>query len=287
MVVGLFAALAAHVLVNWIGVPLGLIQAWTHLERLSSEHASSISDYGRLVGQNVVFGMFSGIAIGALRYRRLQTNKLMKWLLEAVLTPTGYSATKVGLSCLVLHVSISVVVAIVLSVFGVLLPLPHFAGETYFALLATGNQFVAGGGGGSPDSDILVNLISAILIIAFFASVFCTEVFGIIGLKAAKKVKWSTTGSIVAEGASYGAAVEFGVTLLIVTLGKLRKPGRSSRPLTPDEQKDDVLRRLYAANLDEGIWDLLGEGVWNGTVHSLVYALVIICGSATFGLVGH
>ncbi len=82
-----------------------------HLEKLAAETASSISDYGSLIGHNLIFGAIVGIGLGLIRYKRLRSNDGLQWMLEMVVSPTGYSALRFGFSCLALHVSISMAIA--------------------------------------------------------------------------------------------------------------------------------------------------------------------------------
>jgi hypothetical protein len=294
---GLIGLGSAYVLVHWLGAALGLTDAWLHLEKIASETASSLSDYGSLVGQNLIFGAIVGLVLAVIRYKRVQSNERLRGILEAVVSPTGYNALRIGFSCLVLHLSISMAIAYCLAQLGVALPLPEFIGGTHVAVLAVNNHFIAtggglgggGGGGGGPSNDdlldILVSLIGMIVMVALIAGVVFTVSYWGAGWLAWKKVYWLGIGiKGAAEEVSYGAAVKLGMVFFLVMTGKVGGAPPQVKSLTPAERRKEI-DSVWNEN-DDKLWAMIGRGMLNGSIHAIIYVAAVVAGSAILGLTG-
>ncbi len=286
VVIAAVGFLTAHILVSWIGSGLGLTHAWLHLQTSASETAASLSDYGALVGRNLFFGALVGIILGAIRFKRLHASERFRWMLETVISPDGYNALRAGIGCLLLHVSISLVIALFISWMGVVLPLPHLGTGNHIALLATGSHFALGGGGGDgpPEIALLEQLIAVIVMLAIVAGAIFTLAYWGAGSWVLNKVSWATGVSGAAGEASYRLAAQFGLIMFLVMAGKLRGPP-NNRTMTPTERACEI--RMLKYEDGQSILHMVFKGLFTGFIHAILYALAVAIGSAVFGLTGN
>jgi hypothetical protein len=283
---------SAHVLVHWLGAWFGLGNAWLHLERIAAESASTLSDYGMSIGQNLIFGAIVGIVLAIIRHKRILSDERLRWFLETVISPKGYSALRVGFCCLAFHISISLAIAFILAQLGLALPLPHFFGGAHRALLVLGNHYVqsvAGGGGGPPGGgvlDLLEYTIAIVLMLAVATGLVLTVSYWAAGLPAWKRVPWlgRATGGAVEE-VSYGTAVQLGIVCFLVVSGKLGSAAPDWKSLTWSEKYNQVYYILDGEKNND-LWAMMFKGISNGAIHAIIYTVIVVIGSATYGLIG-
>ena len=170
-------------------------------------------------GANLLFGLIGGIVIGSLRYARF-TARLVEELVEAIGDRTAVQAWDIGMAFVLIHVAISILVGLLLTLVGFAPSLLHPLEPMTWVGGLSPLGLTLGGAGGGPESAgwaltgilVLIIVIGGIVAGAIIGLVACTVSGTAITLSAA-------AGGAIAGGQSALGRV-FGVAL-VLALGRL------------------------------------------------------------------
>ncbi len=206
-------------------------------------------------GANLVFGLLGGIVIGCLRYARF-TARLVEELVEAIGDRTAVQAWDIGMAFVLIHVAISILVGLLLTLIGFAPSLLHpLEPMTWAGGLSPLGLTLGGAGGGADNTGwLLTGLLVLIIVIGAIVS------GTVIGLVACAVSGASITLSAAAGGAIAGGQSAigrvFGVAL-VLAMGRLwtarvvRRRDPVQAPLTMDLVRQ---RFQYGQDRSDPFW---------------------------------
>jgi len=186
---------------------------------------------------NVLCGLIGGLVIGSLRYSRYQ-GRLVEELVEAIGDRTAVQAWDIGVAFVLIHVAISVLVGLLLTLIGFapwpvhpLEPMPWVGGLTPIGLA------LGGGGGPEPSGWVLTGLLVLIIVIGGIVSGAVIGLFACAVSGATLTLSSGAAGAIAGGQSAIGRV--FGVALVLAmgrvwTARVLRRRDPVEPPLTID-----------------------------------------------------
>lgn len=189
----------ASVLVDGIGTWTGATAAWAALVADASSQPHDLIGIGVIMAQNLVCGAVISFLVAAPALRRCLGHENIKWLAKEIGSPSGIAALRVGITCLVIHLLISLAVAALLAAAGVIIPAPDAIGTIVSPHTFAATHLSSGGGGGwPPGAEGLSNFAVVLIVLLLVAS-------AVVGA-AIYSIAYGAAAIIGAQGVSGGAA---------------------------------------------------------------------------------
>jgi hypothetical protein len=263
----------------------GVLAAWVAQVSVSVGEPLSAEAIGGLILQNVLFGAALGLLFGIVQFALRWRKERHRWIVEAVVSPTGMAALRYGAATLALHVLISGLAAWAAgALFGIFLPSPlSLIGGGDAGLLLQG--FVGSGGdggaGGADLGEVLVRLLFLVVFAVLIAAVITCNLFAALSWLLFRFAPWATLGRSAGEGAISGVAHGAGalaaaviLQLAISRLG-LKKEGWRGPDAVVGELRDGGKSFFHA----------FVTAALSGALHSVAYAALMLALPAVFGIV--
>jgi hypothetical protein len=276
-------AFAVAAAVQFVAAETGLLAAWGALVQITQVTALDAERIAGLLLENMLFGAIVGLILGIAHFLRRWRKNRHRWVLEAVISPSGLAAASYGAVCLFLHVAISVIAAWALgALFGLFLPSPqallagHDAGLVMETLLGAG-----GGGEGDVAGELALRLLFFIVFVLLVAAVLVCNLYAAAGWVFFRFAPWRDFGATAAEGAIAGGASGIGA----LGAAMLLRCAITRLNLREDEWRKDAARARI--NLEEDGRSFAHAFVtasFAGAAQALVYAVIVFSCAAAYGV---
>lgn len=240
---------ASYVLVDLIAVKLGLISAWGGLVSINAITAPSAA----LVGESLILGAVTGSVIGIARVFRRWRKDHHQWIIEALFSSEALNALRLGVACLSLHVTISLLASWLVTLGGVYWPWPTDLGGHGGALIVPGSMIgIGGGSGGGWDPAVFAfAIVFGILLACIFAGIaICMSFSGAALLLM--------LGDSMLRGGVFGGS--------LAAAGKLMES------------------TLRVGEGDSLMANAVFTGIFAGAANAAIYIAIVFVGSAMFGI---
>lgn len=247
----------AILLVYGIGGVTGLTAAWAELVLQVSTVPVDALSFSTMLLQNLACGAIISLLLALPAIRRTLERYNLRNVAQQVGTSTAVAALQLSAAAILLHLTLGLLVAAVMTFLGMTFPMP-FGQETVIAKETLAFFFVSGGAGGTwPPT---VDQLSLFAIFALSMMIFAGAVFGSalwIGLGfVAQRLAPASAAEAASEGASaLGTALSYAVT-----------KGEEAR--------------LYYDWRSRAVWTGLAHGALTGAI----YAGLVLAGAAVLGV---
>lgn len=204
----------ATLLVYGIGGVTGLTQAWAELVvQVSSAPGGAIS-FSTMLIFNLACGAIVSLFLAIPVIRRSLDRYRLRDIAQSVGTSTAVATLQLSATAVLLHVTLGLLVAAVMTLLGILFPMP-FGFETVVTPDTLAFSILSGGAGGGwpPTADAL----SVFAILALSALIFAGALFGstlwlALGLVAQRLAPASATEAAGAGASALGVALTNAIT---------------------------------------------------------------------------
>jgi hypothetical protein len=282
LVTGLLAFAFASA-VQFAATETGLLAAWSALVQITQVPSLEAERIAGLLLDNMLFGAVVGLVLGIAHFVGRWRRNRHRWVLEAVISPSGLAAASYGVVCLFLHVAISVVAAWALgAVFGLFLPSPqallagHDAGLVFQTYLGAG-----GGGEGEWAGEIALRLLFFIVFTLLVAAALVCNLYAAAGWVFFRLAPWRDLSATAAEGAISGGASgigALGAAMLLrcaITRLNLREDGW---------RKDAQRARIHLEDDGRSFAHAFVTAAVAGAAQAFVYAVIVFWTAAAYGI---
>jgi hypothetical protein len=209
------AGLAGLVVVDGIGSLTGATAAWAALVAKASAEPHGPIEASSIFAQNLVCGTIISLVLAAPALRRCLRRDSVKWLAKEMGSPEAVAALRLGVTCLVIHLLISLAVAALLSALGFIVPAPGG-----FHMVVAPLTFAAGylgGGGWPPGADDLSSLAIVLIILLWFGgALIATAIYSMAFGAAAMMGGGHFLGARIVSGGIAGVGSAFGALIASV-----------------------------------------------------------------------
>jgi hypothetical protein len=282
LVAGLFAfALASAV--QFVASETGVLVAWSALVQITQVSSLDTARIAGLLLDNMLVGAIVGLVLSIAHFAGRWRRNRHRWVLEAVISPSGLAAASYGVVCVFLHVAISVVAAWALgALFGLFLPSPqallagHDAGLVFQTYLGAG-----GGGEGEPAGEIALALLFLVIFAVLVAAALICNLFAAAGWVFFRLAPWRDLSATAAEGAIAGGASGIGA----LGAAMLLRCAITRLNLREDDWRKNV-QRARSDLQDDGrsfLHAFLTAAI-AGAAQALVYAVIVFLCAAAYGV---
>jgi hypothetical protein len=257
LLISFVAAFAlASAFVDGIGAWTGATAAWAALVAEASSQPHDLIGIGVIMAQNLVCGAVMSFLLAAPSLRRCLRHDNIKWLAKEIGSPSGIAALQVGITCLVIHLLISLAVAAVLAAAGVIIPAPDAIGTIVSPHTFAATYLSSGGGGGwPPGAEVLSNFAIVLIVLLLVVSAVVGAAIYSIAYGAA---------IIGAQGVSGGAAR--GASALGASIVAVLCTGEPYK------------RWNFGAS------QMIFAGIVKGVAAGALYAVILLAGAAFLGV---
>jgi hypothetical protein len=252
--IGSLFLMAVFAISIFFGGVAGLQAAFVALANLVAGESLSLDG----LGLNVLCGFVAGLIVAAVRLHKPKQDGVVEELADTIADPTAVRAADISLACVGLHVFISVLIMVLLTLLGVHPSVEHLSDPVAWLVglspltLAVGG---AGDGGESPSPDSLwAALFAALLILICVVSILSGLLTGVAGsLIASDNVALPAVAGGAISGAQVGLGRTLGVGLVLVftrlwTGEVIRRRLPPETPLTFDRLRETFGRDTSRAN---------------------------------------